>query len=93
MSARIITIILCLLLMLSSCNSEVSEKTQWGSFTSDLTYSYDGKYLANQVAELDEFLQVRYIHVNILDANDNHEVYSFMPARARDFSSFLFKAH
>lgn len=83
------TILVCVMLMLSfvliGCQKEkAAEQTQfWGSYTDERTYSFDKKYYAVQtVRESDE---IRYILVTIYDIAANHEVSSFMPARASDF--------
>lgn len=57
----------------------------WGSFTADLTYSYDEKYYA--VQEVDDTLGggISYIKVCIYETETDTLVSYFYPARAQDF--------
>ena len=75
---------LCILLLLSRCTNETTSES-WGSFTSHLTYSYDGKYYA--VQEVDDTLGegIRYIKVCIYETETDTLISYFYPARARDF--------
>lgn len=57
-------------------------KEDWGSFTSEKTYSYDQRYYAEQkTIEIDD---VRLVEISIYNTEDE-QVYSFVPARASDF--------
>ena len=76
--------------LLSGCAQRTEEppKSNWGSFTAEDTYSYDKKYVAVQTVETEEYsrtTKVRYVRVTIMDANREKEIFSFIPARARDF--------
>lgn len=64
-----------------------TEKTpvDWGSFTSEKTYSYDGKYYALQSIEEDPEIPVRMIKVTVHSSDTDQVVAEFIPARARDF--------
>lgn len=56
----------------------------WGSFTADVTYSYDEKYYAVQEVD-DTTFGMRYIKVCIYETDTDTLIYYFYPARARDF--------
>lgn len=56
---------------------------QWGSFTAEKTYSYDKTFYA--VQSVDEKEDVSYIVVDIYKTGNDEKIYSFSPARARDF--------
>lgn len=58
-------------------------QSNYGSFTPDKTYSYDNAFYAVQEVELHD--NVRMIRVCIYEADTDALVYSFCPARARDF--------
>lgn len=64
-------------------NQENNSQETWGSFTADLTYSYDEKYYA--VQEVDDTLGERYIKVCIYETDSDTLIYYFYPARAQDF--------
>ena len=79
-----IILFLCILFLLSRCRNETTSES-WGSFTSNLTYSYDEKYYA--VQEVDDTLGegIRYIKVCIYETDTDTLISYFYPARARDF--------
>ena len=79
-----IILFLCILFLLSRCMNETTSES-WGSFTSNLTYSYDEKYYA--VQEVDDTLGegIRYIKVCIYETDTDTLISYFYPARARDF--------
>ena len=79
-----IILFLCILFLLSRCTNETTSES-WGSFTSNLTYSYDEKYYA--VQEVDDTLGegIRYIKVCIYETETDTLISYFYPARARDF--------
>lgn len=58
-------------------------ESNYGSFTADKTYSYDNAFYAVQEVELHN--DVRIIRVCIYEADTDTLIYSFCPARARDF--------
>ncbi len=70
-----------LILGLAGC-TETNEE-QWGSFSPDITYSYDGTYYAQQKVE--EVDGVSMIRVEIYRAEDDVFCFAFNPARAGDF--------
>ncbi len=61
----------------------------WNSFTADKTYSYDEKFYAVQEVEEDYLpgadTPSYYTKVSIYEAETDIPVFSFCPARARDF--------
>lgn len=80
----------CILLLLSGCMNQPSKTEDptelWGSFTPDLTYSYDEKYYATQETERlfgDDY--PASIKVCIYETKTDEMVSSFYPARAMDF--------
>ncbi len=84
---KIALISLCIILLLSALLIiflKPSEPVYMGSFTSEKTYSYDGKYYAKQKAE-DIGLAFRYINVSIYETETDTPVFNFYPARAWDF--------
>lgn len=81
MVKRYVCSILCVLLILCGCSPQ-SPKADWGSFTSEKTFSYDKQYYA--VQEVFEEDGIRFIDVKIYSA-DHVLVDSFSPARASDF--------
>ena len=87
----IILLSLCSMLFLCGCTNQSSETEtafdSWGSFTPDKTYSYDEKYYAVQEAVEEPYLDsyVSYIEVCIYETETDTPVFSFCPARARDF--------
>lgn len=69
--------ILLLLVLLTGCSRSVQE--DWGSFTQNETYSYDNAFYAVQSVEKDEVI------VDVYKTETDEKIYSFSPARARDF--------
>lgn len=55
----------------------------WGSFTADKAYSYDGKYYATQSVVESEETQMVKVTVCLTDTDE--VISEFEPARARDF--------
>ena len=89
-SFKMIAILVLQILLFSGCTQNIAEETKsdWGSFTPEDIYSYDKKYVAVQTVETEEYsrtTKVRYVRVTIMDANREKEIFSFIPARARDF--------
>lgn len=79
-----VILFLCILFLLSR-GTNVSTSESWGSFTADLTYSYDEKYYAVQEVD-DTFSEdTRYIKVCIYETGTDTLISYFYPARARDF--------
>ncbi len=76
---------LCLFLFIFvffvGCQSQDS-KENWGSFTSEKTYSYDQKYYAIQ--SIKETDGISFMDVVIYN-NKDELVYTFTPARTSDF--------
>lgn len=74
--------LLCLTLIVSvllcGCQSTLDEE-EWGSFTPEKTYSYDGKFYAVQDVNSSDIIVVSVY------SSDDELVYSFEPARAWDF--------
>lgn len=91
---KIALISLCIILCLSgllfifqklaASRLKPTEPEFMGSFSSDKTYSYDGKYYAIQNAE-DLGGSAREINVSIYETETDTFVFSFYPARAMDF--------
>ena len=78
----IFLILICAILFVSCDNSD-SKEMQWGSFTAEKTYSFDKTFYAVQsVAEKED---ASYIVVDIYKTGNDEKIYSFSPARARDF--------
>ena len=76
-----VLLVLALMLPLLGCSKQRSN-VDWGSFSSEKTFSYDKQYYAVQkTADKDD---VTYINVEIYTADDVL-VASFLPARAWDF--------
>ena len=76
-----VLLVLALMLPLWGCSKQRSN-VDWGSFTSEKTFSYDKQYYAVQkTTDKDD---VTYINVEIYTADDVL-VASFLPARAWDF--------
>ena len=68
------------LLVFSSCQSNQSNwGSNWGSFTSERTESYDHRYYANQKVSDSNIV------VTIYSNETQTEVFSFTPARSSDF--------
>ena len=65
-------------------NHENNNQEMWGSFTADLTYSYDEKYYAVQEVD-DTTFGMRYIKLCIYETDTDTLIYYFYPARAQDF--------
>lgn len=59
------------------------DRDQWGSFTAEKTYSYDGKFYALQT--VGESNGTRFITVTVYDSDTDSAAGEFCPARARDF--------
>lgn len=78
---KAICILILITLLLSGCDMAPSE-TNWGSFTSEKTFSHDDLYYA--VQETEEVDGVPFVNVRIYSA-DGQLTDSFQPARASDF--------
>ena len=61
----------------------VYDPEDYGSFTPEDTYSYDGKLLAHQ--KVVKMYNMKYMSVEITDSETGELVGSFYPARAWDF--------
>lgn len=72
-------IVLCILLIFTSCLSRNDTDEFWGSYTYKKTYSYDHKLYAVQTVE------DSMIVVTVYKTDSNEEVGNFIPARAFDF--------
>lgn len=72
----ILAVILVLFGLLAACASNPSN---WGSFSSGKTESYDQKYYALQTVENNTVV------VTVFDQRTDTDVFSFSPARSRDF--------
>ncbi len=78
---KLVCIFLFVCLLFTGCQQSHSNN-DWGSFTSEKTYSYDKNYYAEQkIIETDD---VRFVEISIYNDEDKR-VYSFVPARAVDF--------
>ena len=74
-------------LLLGTCSAPAETEItfeDWGSFRPDKTYSYDRKYYALQEVLWDDY-DGRYISVDVYLSENDSKIYSFVPARARDF--------
>ncbi len=72
--------VLLMALVLCSCHNEYElVQGKWGSFTTERTESFDGKYYALQ-RKLES-----NVKVTVYSSASDAEVFSFVPARARDF--------
>lgn len=89
-----VVILSILILFLCACGEvregrqeEKSEESweEWGSFTAEDCYSYDGRYLAKQTVEINESVDIKYVKVDIFDTKSNELVDSFYAERAWDF--------
>ncbi len=74
-----VAIVLILPFLLAACEKQEAEKTFWGSFTPDKTYSCDRRYYALQS------VSDQSIVVTVYDAETHEAAGSFSPGRARDF--------
>ena len=63
-------------LVVSACRAD---NINYGSFTSERTESYDRKYFADQTVSDSS------VTVTVYDHETKNEVFSFAPARSRDF--------
>lgn len=89
----VICICACTLIMLTGCN--LPEQGDWppkgwkqsdyGSFSPDITTSYDGKYFAVQTLDKPEGYGQNYIRVTIYDSENKSIAESFLTERAFDF--------
>ena len=88
------TCVLCALFFLSGCSIlEFSpvwpprgwKQSEYGSFSPDVTNSFDGKYYAVQTLDKPEGSSVNFILVTIYDAGTDAIVDSFLTERAFDF--------
>ena len=71
-------------LLTASCGStKTSDKNNMGSFTAEKAYSYDSTFYAEQRTE--KMSDASYIVVDIYKAENSEKIFSFSPARARDF--------
>ncbi len=75
--------VVTLLFILSGCGNPALQTEDWGSFSPDKTHSYDNKYYA--VQSIEEADNGKYIVVSIYATQNDEFVFSFTPARARDF--------
>lgn len=82
---RTLAILMLQIFLLSGCAQNVAEEPKLDSFTSKDIYSYDKKYVAEQTVIEEDSTQVSYVKVSIIDTGNKKEVFSFIPARARDF--------
>lgn len=85
-----ILFLMCFMLILTGCGNNQPESSDdsenWGSFTADISYSYDGRYYAVQEVEYpDELINVKYVKVSVYDTETDEPIFSFYPARAFDF--------
>ena len=85
-----VVMVIVLIVFLCACGGRHEErrgKTQedWGSFTAEDCYSYDGRYLAKQIVEVNEFVDIKYVKIDIYDIKSNELVDSFYAERAWDF--------
>lgn len=83
--AAVIVVVLCGIcaILIPSYGGTPSYSEEYGSFTPEDTYSYDGKLAAHQKVEKDA--DVKSIIVEIKDSQSGELVGSFSPARAWDF--------
>jgi len=79
MKKILVFLVLCCLIILSSCHSPGKTEQLWGSYTPDKTYSYDHELYAVQTV-VDQA-----IVVTVYDAGTNEKTGSFSPARSFDF--------
>lgn len=78
---RFLCLSFVLLFLLSGCGAVQAE--DWGSFTADKTYSYDGALYAVQSTQ--ERDGAAYAVVSICSVQEDEVLFSFEPARALDF--------
>ena len=76
-------LVFVLLVTFVACGDHSVNEEEWGSFTSEKTFSYDNKYYAIQTVE--ETDDVSAIIVSIYTTENDEIVASFSPARAMDF--------
>ncbi len=83
--AAVIVAVLCGIcaILIPSYGGTPSYSEEYGSFTPEDTYSYDGKLVAHQKVEKDA--GVKNIIVEIKDSQTGELAGSFSPARAWDF--------
>ena len=83
--AAVIVVVLCGIcaILIPSYGGTPSNSEEYGSFTPEDTYSYDGKLVAHQKVE--KGVDERNIIVEIKDSQTGELVGSFSPARAWDF--------
>lgn len=62
-----------------------STHQEYGSFTPDKAYSWDNAYYALQEVEEAAGDDANLIRVSVYEADTGHMIFSFYPARARDF--------
>lgn len=90
---KYICIWIMLLVFLPACGiRQNTDKTQKSSFTTEPTYSYDGKYLAEQSVEYDDNNGVNYIRVDIIRVENNQKIASLFVDRARDFHGICWES-
>lgn len=71
--------ILLLIALLPGCAASSESSEDWGSFTSEKSYSYDKKLYALQRSD------EAWVIIDIYTAESDELLYSFAPARALDF--------
>ena len=76
-------LVFVLLVTFVACGDHSVNEEEWGSFTSEKTFSYDNKYYAIQTVEETE--NVSNIIVSVYVTENDELVASFSPARAMDF--------
>ncbi|MCM1183338.1 MAG: hypothetical protein NC337_08195 [Roseburia sp.] len=79
----LITFLSGILLLMRRDNTPA--EPDYGSFTPDKSYSWDNTYYAVQEVERDTENEVNMIKVCIYETASDRLVFSFYPARARDF--------
>ena len=78
---RILWLGVLLCLLFPGCSAP--EEENWGSFSAGRTESYDGKFYALQTRE--EVEGIPCIVVTVYETETEIPVFSFVPARAKDF--------
>jgi len=66
-------------------SDSAQRREKYGSFSPDLTTSYDGRFYAVQQKVRPEGMSVDYIHVTVYDAEAEEVADSFLTERAWDF--------
>ncbi len=90
---KYICIWITLLLFLAACDvRQNTDTTQESSFTTESTYSYDGKYLAEQSVKYDDGIGVNYIRVDIIRVESNQTIAILFVDRARDFHGICWES-